>query len=263
MNTTVKEFDRIRGEVDGKFVIGIIGATCPGYDYSPDMGFVVGNQIRTFIDSPEVKAKFGDKVRIFTGGVEGIGVDAFMGVVSAEPDDTKFFALIPKFDMVPDDDMGVHIMNKSKKPVLRRERYSLPTAYKNIARIKNTQCREVVAGEDMSDRRAFVAGIADVLVMVNGGAGTLNEAMNALRMGVPVIVVGRTGGKTGILGLRASGVRQIGAMEPPFFYHKYEAQEMNRFLQSRDIDDSLIIFADNEWDVQNKLKSIINTSNVS
>ena len=74
----------------GSPVIGVIGATSPNYEYSSEMGFMAGYAARQFL---------GDKNgHIFTGGVEGVGVDAFLGVATyalRKNEVPRFAAIIP------------------------------------------------------------------------------------------------------------------------------------------------------------------------
>ena len=73
--------------------------------------------------------------------------------------------------------------------------YALPSRYKTLAeRTLSKEIRIISAGESMDERRRYLSQIADSLVMVNGGMGTLDEVFGAIKYKKPVVSVTLTGG---------------------------------------------------------------------
>ncbi|MBI2103363.1 LOG family protein [Candidatus Woesearchaeota archaeon] len=184
-----KIIDTIRGEKQVP-IIGVIGATNPTEEYSREMGISVGYALR----------KFGEDTNcsIFTGGVEGVGLDVYGGIIkyclqNGKGDDF-FFTLIPEFDegqLNIDKFTEVGMVSK----VRSKRAYRLPSAYHFLRSLLSPHdIAQVMVGKDMNERRKYVAEVADALVMVNGGLGTLDEAFNALKRPIPVFTLGNTGG---------------------------------------------------------------------
>jgi len=188
-------------EVRNKFahpIIGAIGATSPSREYSSEIGEQVGMVLRSFIES--------HKGSIFTGGVYGVGVDVYTGVMKycvvqaiktgKFPEDL-FFVLVPSF--APSTEGPAFFIEKSNQPQLVP--YIPPGEYDVLSRFSpQGELRIVRAGKTMDDRRKYVAQIADKLVMVNGGFGTLDEALNGIENGTEVISLINSGGSATILG---------------------------------------------------------------
>lgn len=177
-------------------IIGVIGATVPSKDYESTMGIQTGYGLRKMI------TRSGGS--IFTGGVQGVGVDVYSGIIrfcienatkTGKMIDDNFFVLIPHF---------APVMNEAPAFLLetqvRLAPYNVPTQYELIARFTASRELGVVrAGHDMDERREYVAKVADMLVVVNGGHGTLDEALNALQLGKRIVTVATTGGSARLL----------------------------------------------------------------
>lgn len=177
-------------------LIGVIGSSAPVDVYRRDMGVSVGYELREYVDQ---------KGTIFTGGVSGVGVDVYTGVIElckarsqegVMPDD-RFFIMVPEF---VDVDLGEYFDLHSLDGVKKRIRYDPPTAYNRLASSTPRGHIDVVkAGNDMEERRKYMSEIADVLVVVNGGIGTLDEAFNMLKASKGIVALDYTGGAARIL----------------------------------------------------------------
>jgi hypothetical protein len=179
-------------------IIGIIGATIPTEEYTRGMGIEVGYAVREHLS---------EAGSVFTGGVDGVGVDAYAGIMKycidqglskgRLPED-RFFVLIPHYFM----------MGPPRRGIRRQARveYDPPQSYAVLAALsKEGKLSIERAGSTMDERREFVAGIADKLVVVNGGSGTLDEAINALEFGKPIITLPYTYGAASIIALAKKG----------------------------------------------------------
>ena len=72
--------------------------------------------------------------------------------------------------------------------------------YYDLAKhISSNSLDVVIAGDSMADRREYLSKIADILVMINGGRGTLDEALHGLVAGKRLIVASNTGGKSELM----------------------------------------------------------------
>ncbi len=176
-------------------IVGVIGATNPDVDYSRTQGIEVGYALREYFDNK--------KGTIFTGGVDGVGVDVYTGVVKycinaqfndGKLRDDKFFLLVPKFEMM-------HFVDEeSERPKIVP--YIPPQAYFALSSLIGLNVlNKIVVGNDMAERRKYVGDVADALIVVNGGFGTLDEAYQALSSGNKVITLPQTGGAANVLGL--------------------------------------------------------------
>jgi len=177
----------------GSPLIGIIGSTRPTEIYNMQMGIQVGYEIRKFLDN--------SKGKIFTGGVNGVGVDSYVGVLKfcieniqkkGYLDESKFFVAIPKFDAETRfEDFFPREINIP---------YSPSSAYFNLANLSKENKLEIeVIGENMEERREKLAKLTDLVVVVNGGAGTFEEAIMTLNASKPVISLNGSGGAAQIL----------------------------------------------------------------
>ncbi len=158
-------------------LIGVIGATNPSADYTKILGRKVGYALREFIDD-----KHGT---IFTGGVKGVGVDVYSGVVrfcykkEGDPQH-RFFVLVPE--------------------KVNKKSYHPPTNYDVLGCLSPEGKLNVVrSGQSMVERRSHLAATADALVVINGGNGTLEEAMLSANYEIPIIVMNNSGGAAKIL----------------------------------------------------------------
>lgn len=171
-------------------LIGIVGATSPNYrEYTPKMGEVVGYALRKYIAQR--------KGSLFTGGVKGVGLDVYRGIVSAcQPNEKSEGSKVEEdrfFVLVPTDILLSAIEGEDSKEALYTS-YSIPREYEELAKTtKSGELRIVRAGKDMSERRKHLAKVADALVVVNGGLGTLDEALGAIKGRKPVIPIVSTG----------------------------------------------------------------------
>ncbi len=160
-------------EITNKYerpIIGIIGATSPLPDYDSDDAYRLGYELREVVDK---------RGSLFTGGVSGVGIDIYRGIVdycvenSAED---KFFVLFPNIELEPPQEY-FRLAEKTKNGVLRVER----------------------VGSDMEERRSYVGAVADLLVLVNGAYGTIDEALKGLFLGKPVVCLQNSGGAAEVI----------------------------------------------------------------
>lgn len=151
-------------------LIGIIGATSPLPDYDSDDAYRLGYELRRAVEK---------KGTLFTGGVHGVGLDAYQGITDycAEKGvEDKFFVLFPEIEIEPPNEYFT-LAEKTKNRILKVER----------------------AGKDMEERRSYVAAVADVLVLMNGAEGTLDETMKGLYLEKPVICLQNSGGAAEVI----------------------------------------------------------------
>jgi len=161
-------------------IIGIIGATSPLPDYDSDDAYRLGYELRQVVDS---------KGSLFTGGVSGVGIDVYRGIVDyclEKGVDDKFFVLFPNMDFEPPQEY-FKLAGKTKNGVLRVEK----------------------VGQDMEERRSYVGAVADLLVLVNGSVGTIDEALKGLFLGKPVICLQNSGGASDVLSRFKKGEIEI------------------------------------------------------
>lgn len=166
-------------------LIAVIGATIPTKEYNATMGLDIGRAIRDNIDK--------HPGTIFTGGVEGVGVNVYHGVVNhsfyyatfGRPiPKTRFFVLVPNNELVEDEITG-GFSNK---------KYEVPESYHELSKLARQELTIVRIGNNLKERRNYLAQIADVLVMINGSTGTLDEAILASKLSKKVFVLGNSGG---------------------------------------------------------------------
>ena len=146
-------------------IIGIIGATSPLPGYDDDDAYRLGYELREVL---------GDRGSLFTGGVYGVGLDVYRGIVDycvENGAEDKFFVLFPDMEFEPPEEY-FRLAEKTKNGVLRVER----------------------VGEDMEERRSYLGAVADLLVLVNGSTGTIDEALKGLVLGKPVVCLQNSGG---------------------------------------------------------------------
>ncbi len=179
-------------------LIGVIGASAPTPPYRLEMGIAVGYALRGYIETAGGT--------VFTGGVAGVGVDTYIGVMQfctrAAPRhgrilDDRFFALIPRYHEPSFMDSLEALL--PKKPT--EMPYEPPGEYAALGYLTpRGQVDCVYAGKNMEERRTYLAEIADVILVVNGGAGTLDEAHKALKEGKSIIALPYTGGAAAAIG---------------------------------------------------------------
>lgn len=230
-------------------IIGVIGATNPDAAYSSEQGIKVGYELREFFHNRSGS--------LFTGGVEGVGVDIYTGVLRFCIEqgmkeqrflDDKFFILIPEYAERPIEMPYIAhaVWAADIKNVM--DPYVPPNEYFVLGRLtKNGEIAIVRAGKTMAERRAYVGEIADALVAVNGGLGTLDEARYCLKENKPVFAVDTTGGAAQILAeIRRNGVP-----------YDLRAVLAKRKICFDDIDTSLIQIVEREEDIQEQLGRIL------
>ena len=160
-------------------IIGVIGSTLPRHPYQKAMGERAGFLLRQYI---------ADRGTLFTGGVEGVGVDVHRGLAQyclehegAIPPE-KFFVLVPTHTISP---------KESYQP----QPYTIPNEYlATHTSLSMLPLSIEHAGAHMGERRHYVGQVADLLVCLNGGRGTVDEAITGLSNNVPVIALPATGG---------------------------------------------------------------------
>jgi hypothetical protein len=172
--------------------IVVIGATSPSEPYRTKHGFGVGYEIRRFLE--------GNLGTVATGGVEGIGADVYAGVLKYCVDNK------PQRGKIPTDKFFVIIPDSVEYPMGRKGEqvyscpYSPPHIYKLLAKFSRTGKVDVVrAGTNMFERRLYLAQLADILVVINGGPGTDHESFEGLKLNKPVITLPYTGGTAELL----------------------------------------------------------------
>ncbi|NQU98635.1 LOG family protein [Candidatus Woesearchaeota archaeon] len=188
-------------------VIGVIGASSPDDKYDERIGIEVGHMLREFI------GKKGGS--IFTGGVSGVGIDTYIGVLrfcfetAGKGDkvlDDNFFVLIPEHGTKTYNDHGGGEDAEGK--------YMPPKKYFDLAvGSRNGKLDIVRVGNDMAERRAYVSEIADVVVAINGGEGTIDEACHVLDAGKHVICMAEYGGAAAALFKYKHGLLDISLEE--------------------------------------------------
>jgi predicted Rossmann-fold nucleotide-binding protein len=130
-------------------IIGVIGAAMPEAPYARRLGEYLGGLMSVYLQL---------KGTLFTGGVPGVGEDVFNGFKAGpfyDPKLKKFFALLPE---------GFP-----------------PLVYGDQADVE-------IFGEDMYQRRIGMGLVADALIVLHGGSGTLHEAAEALKRGKHLVV---------------------------------------------------------------------------
>jgi len=216
-----------------KPLIGVIGSTRPTRDYKREFGMNAGYKLRDYA------GQYGGSV--FTGGVNGVGVDVYAGVIkycidkllekrlslSRSMADDKFFVLVPEYE---------EFLNVSISRLRRNFPYEIPEAYQVLGALSPRGAVDVVrAGNNMSERREYLSEVADMLVVVNGGGGTLDEALKALKSSKGVVAMERSGGAASILG----GIKRN---DIPRVIHL----DKDDFIDFREVDTSLIETASND-----------------
>jgi HAD superfamily hydrolase (TIGR01484 family) len=134
--------------------VAVIGATSLGEGYRQEQGEIIGGKLADLVRQMDGW--------IFTGGVRGVGVDVFRGLAKREDAIKKFVVVLP-------------------------QQTSVDPGYQAVLGPEQEITREII-GATMSDRRVGIALAADVLLVVNGGRGTLHEAVTALEHGRPIVV---------------------------------------------------------------------------
>ena len=145
-------------------IIGIIGALSPSQEYDNVDGFRIGYELRNIVNNGG---------SLFTGGVPGVGLDAYKGIVSYCKEkgvNDKFFVLVP--ETIDPTQEYIDLAKQTKNGVLDIERL----------------------GRDYEERRSYLGSVADLLIVVNGSTGTLDEGLKGLLLGKQVICLESSGG---------------------------------------------------------------------
>jgi hypothetical protein len=219
---------------DGGMFIGIIGSTTPSASYRPEMGLAAGIASRMALE------QLGGGY-VYTGGVEGVGVDSYGGVLHYAYNhhvDPKFFAIIPE--------TYTFVLNPKAPPKDRKLKtvaYSLPDDYLEMQDLilslhPERELEEIPAfygGKGMVDRREIIVQIADALVMLNGSNGTLDEAIRAANLGIPLIVCEYSGGAARLLSLLVQG------KELPSYLHEEEKTKLAKMVEEMNTESVVIL----------------------
>ncbi|MDD5775197.1 MAG: HAD hydrolase family protein [Candidatus Omnitrophica bacterium] len=146
--------DEIKTMYGNSTLIAVIGATNPTLKYSFETGEHLGAKLGSYAEQQDAV--------LFTGGVAGVGVDVFNGFsrVNKTPG-ARFFVVLPEGQR-PSGGYGAAV------PV-------------------------VTFGLDMVERRIGMGKIPDVLIVLNGQGGTLDEARVGLENGKKLIVLDHGG----------------------------------------------------------------------
>jgi predicted Rossmann-fold nucleotide-binding protein len=160
-------------EVIGRYehpIIGVIGATNPSEGYNNEDAKKLGYELRKLVSF---------KGSIFTGGVYGVGLDLYDGIIDYCMEhvvDDKFFVLFPD---IP---------------------YNVPEEYHDLAKYTQSETLRVEKlGKDMDERRTYIGAVADLLILINGSSGTIDEALKGLILGKPVVCLENSGGAADVL----------------------------------------------------------------
>ena len=182
-------------------IIGIIGSTRPTKPYYQELGILVGYYLKKALH------ELGKGV-LFTGGVTGVGVDVYAGIASyciKEKIPAEFLTIIPETYEVPLYPKNLdYRYDPGYEPQFKSVKYKLPGDYNSITSLIDTyvpgdHCRIIRAGLNMEERRKHIANIPDMLVLLNGGYGTLDEAQQAVTNKIPVVVLAGSGGVSDVL----------------------------------------------------------------
>ena len=151
-------------------IIGVIGATSPLPNYDSDDAYRLGYELRNFVEN---------KGTLFTGGVSGVGIDIYNGIIGyclEKGVSDKFFVLFPNMKLEPTEEY-FRLAEKTKDKILKVER----------------------VGEDMEERRTCIAAVADILIVMNGATGTIDEALKGLILRKPLLCLQNSGGAAEVL----------------------------------------------------------------
>ncbi len=185
--------------------IAIIGSTQPGYPYESSYGFNVGYLLTTTL--PEAK--------VFTGGVNGVGLDVFLGCVAASKT-PNYTVMIPNGVLRRNDSWDKMLDTEDEKFIL--EPYDLPESYTTVSKITKTPINIVRAGEHMGERRRALVEACDTFIVMHGSNGTLDEALGAIESGKRVVVIENTGGAAFLLAQKKNNTMwKIGGKKSPYY----------------------------------------------
>lgn len=208
----------VRGKHESP-IIGIIGSSLPDYNYTAQVGVASGYIISEYCHK--------NNGSIFTGGVSGVGADVFTGVSlycsKFKKKDSKFFVLIPEKTILNE-------FHQNENKEMEEISFNLPKSYQIISQLTDTKITEERTGRFLSDRRLYVAEVADILVAINGGYGTLDEAILALRKNKPVLVLYGSGGAAGALYKAKFKLRQLEKQFDHLFIKPLSEQERNLII---------------------------------
>ena len=169
----------------------VIGASNPDYSYSPHQGVTAGHLLSATAGS------------VVNGGVEGVGLDVFIGAAAhaaINKTDLDFHALIPESYAVPLNQENYSTIHETEESgAYMSLPFDIPDSYLEVCKLYNKKLQIVRAGEEMSDRRLALAKIADVVIMINGSSGTLDEAIHSINMRKRLIICANTGGAANYL----------------------------------------------------------------
>jgi len=161
-------------------LIGIIGASSPLPNYDSDDAYRLGYELRRIVSN---------RGTLFTGGVSGVGVDVYQGIVGycvEKSLEDKFFVLFPEGNIQPS-----------------QEYFDL------IKSLKNSTLKVERAGKDFEERRLYMSAIADALVLMNGSSGTVDEALKGLILGKPLVCLQNSGGAAEVIAKLKRGEIEI------------------------------------------------------
>jgi hypothetical protein len=222
-------------------LIAVIGSTQPTQGYSPLHGIGVGYALRGYMEKRSGT--------IFTGGVDGVGVDVYAGVIKycleqskagAKIADDRFFALVPQYSFIPAKRLFSFTEEQQATP------FQLPRTYSMLALMTDKGKIDLVTGgTDLAERRRVLAETADIIITLNGSAGTLDEASMALRLGKPVITLPHTRGAATILHM----------LRDPSFELPQELEVVGAGLDL--VDKKLILSASNTTEMLGHLASLL------
>ena len=153
----------------------VIGATSPTEGYQNSDGEELGRHLGNWFKAEPDRGN-----HLFTGGVDGVGVDVYKGLAGADSNaDDIFSVLLPQF-------------------VSPAPGYDENSPRGDVARD--------MIGQNMEQRRLGIGFVADILVVMNGEAGTMHEAITGLKNGRKLIALAYGGAGQELYDAKITGI---------------------------------------------------------
>lgn len=163
--------------INKKITIAIIGATIPEPPYDAYISFLAGLEISNIL-TPDSS--------ILVGGVEGVGLHAFMGYTASKRKPKPiFYAVIPSH---------IKVAIGKEKDDITIIPYYLPKPYRDVSISTASPIQVVKKGDSMQERRKELIKMADIGIIINGGDGTADEAVMLIEANKPLIAIQGSGG---------------------------------------------------------------------
>jgi len=218
--------DEIRSSMQGPFIV-TIGSKRPSAKYDSRFSIDLGYSLRQDInDKPGT---------LFTGGVTGIGVDTYIGIIKGCLDlnysDDRFFVLVAE-DFKPDNGY-------------------LKAKYMHSGQ---TNLNVQILGKNHIERRWHLSLISDYMITLNGESGTLEEALVGLEYGKSIITLPETGGVAELLAelKEASQSNYADLLEK----HEFDPENYMKFLFNADLNYVHVVTGDRKGAVPKVIDKI-------